>query len=63
MQDAEWPPFGKELITRLNTCSLFAILVLSRFGFQGGIWAQIAPVPGQSILVTFIPFCHMLLCI
>ena len=39
---AEWPPFGQELLTRLTICSLcilsisFVILVISRFGFDGG---------------------------
>ena len=35
---AEWPPFGKELLTRLTVSSLciltiFVILLISRFGF------------------------------
>ena len=38
---AEWPPFGKELPTRLTICylvfCLFVILVICRFGFEGGI--------------------------
>ena len=37
---AEWPPFGKELPTRLAMCShcILSIcnLVISRFGFEGG---------------------------
>ena len=36
---AEWPPFGKEQLT------LFVILVISRVGFEDGIWALIVPVP------------------
>ena len=32
----------------------FVILVISRFGFEGGIWVLIAPVCGHCILVTFI---------
>ena len=35
---AEWPPFGKELITRLAICFfflIFEILVISRLGFEG----------------------------
>ena len=36
---AEWPPFGKVLITRFAICFfiylLFEILVISRFGFKG----------------------------
>ena len=27
-------------------------LDISRFGFEGGIWVLIAPVPGHCILVT-----------
>ena len=32
----------------------FVILVISRFGFVGGIWVLIAQVPGHYILVTFV---------
>ena len=32
---------------------LFVILVISHFGFEGGIWVLIAPVPGHCLLVTF----------
>ena len=32
---------------------LFVILVISRYGFEGGIWVLITPVPGHCILVTF----------
>ena len=32
----------------------FVILVISSFGFKGGIWVLIAPVPGHCILVTHI---------
>ena len=52
---AEWPPFGKELLTRLTICSLCiltVILVISRFSFEGGIWVLIAPVSGHCLLVT-----------
>ena len=45
---AEWPPFRKELLTRLTICLLciltIVILVISRFGFECGIWVLIAPV-------------------
>ena len=30
------------------------ILVISRFGFEGGIWVSVAQVPGHCILVTFV---------
>ena len=32
----------------------FVILVISRFGFEGGIWVLIAPIPSHCILVSFI---------
>ena len=42
---AEWPTFGKELLTRLNICSLcilnFCIFVISSFGFESWIRVQI----------------------
>ena len=54
---AEWPPFGKELLTRLTICYLCVLTICnfsySRFGFEGGIRVLIAPVPGRCILVTF----------
>ena len=37
----------------VDKCSLFVILVVSRFGFDGGIWVLIAAVPGHCMLVTF----------
>ena len=57
---AEWSPIGKELLTRLTICSfcivsLFVILVISRFGFEGWIWVLIASTPGLFIqpCITF----------
>ena len=54
-------PLGKELLTRLTICSLcmltFVILIISRFGFERGIWVVIDPVPGHCILVTFKKTC------
>ena len=54
---AEWPPFGKELLTRLNICSLCILSICNSsyfpFGFEGGIWVLIAPVTGLCILVTY----------
>ena len=55
----EWPSFGKELPTRLTVCSLCilticVISIISRFGFEGGIWVLIALVPGHCIRVTFL---------
>ena len=53
---AEWPLFGKGLLTRLTICSLciFTIyLVISRFGFEGWIWVLIASVPGLCVLFYF----------
>ena len=52
---AEWPPFGKELPIRLTICAhciLTVILVISRFGFEGGICVLVASVPGHCILVS-----------
>ena len=47
-----WPPFGKELITRLTICSLCILTicnsVISLFSFEGGIWVLISPVPGHD---------------
>ena len=49
---AEWPPFGKELLTRLTICS-FCILTISNFScFEGWMWVLIASVPGLCILFT-----------
>ena len=56
---AVWPPFGRELLTRLTICSLcvltVVILSISRFDFEGGIC-----VPGHCILVTFCNMAHLL---
>ena len=49
---AELPRLGKELLTRLTICSV-CIFVISRFGFECGVWVLIAPVPSHSILITF----------
>ena len=55
---AEWPPFGKELLTRLTICYLciltIIILVISQFSFVGRIWNLIDSVSGLCILFTFI---------
>ena len=45
---AEWPSSGKDLLfTRLAICSLgilnVVVLVISRFGFESGIWVLLAP--------------------
>ena len=54
---AEWPSFGKELLTRFTICSLCTLTICSfnyfPFGFEGGIWVLIAPVPGHCIHFTF----------
>ena len=57
---AEWPPFGKYLLTRLTICSLcilttvFVIVVISQFGFEGWINVLIDSVPDRCIvLFTF----------
>ena len=52
---AEWPPFGKELLTRLTiSLCILTICNFSYFGFEGWIWVLIASVPGLCILLTFI---------
>ena len=54
---AEWPPFGKELSTRLTVCSLGTLtvcnLVFPRFGYVGVICVLIAAVPDHCILVVY----------
>ena len=60
---AEWPPFGKYLLTQLTICSLcffllFVILVISRFGFEGWIWVLIVSVPDLCICFTLISTLH-----
>ena len=54
----EWPPFGKELLTRLTICSLCMLTIcnFSYFPFCFGcrIWVLIASVPGHCCLVTFV---------
>ena len=55
---AEWPPSGKELPLGLPRVLIvfgqFVILVISSFGFEGGVWFVIAPVPVYGLLATFI---------
>ena len=54
---AEWPPYGKELLTRLIFCSHCILTICNfsfpRFDFQGGNWVLIAAVAGHCLLVTF----------
>ena len=54
---SEWPPFGKELLTRLTIRSFciltFCIFSCFQFWFLGGILVLIDPVTGHCILVTF----------
>ena len=45
-------PFGWPCV--LIVLCLFVILVISRFGFGGGVWFLNAPVPVHSLLGTFI---------
>ena len=55
---ADWPSFGKELLTRLTICSLCILticnFVIPHFGFEGWIWFLIASVSGLCILFTFL---------
>ena len=54
----EWPPFRKELPTRLTIDSLCILTICYfsyfSFGFEGGIWVLIDPFPGHCKLVTVI---------
>ena len=56
---AEWPPFWKELLTRLTVRSdcILTICNLSYFpfGFRGGVWVlkYLVPVPVHCLLVPF----------
>ena len=56
---AEWPSFGKELLTRLTMFSLCILTFCNfsyfqKFGFEGWIWVLIASVPGICLLFTSI---------
>ena len=60
---AEWPPFGKWLLTLQTICSLCVLtLVISRFGFEGWIWVLIASFPDICIHVLYIQFNYSYLC-
>ena len=54
---AEWPPFGKKLLTRLAICSLCVLPICSMscfpFCFWGWSWVLIASVPDLCILFYF----------
>ena len=52
---AEWPLFGKDLLTRLTICSL-CILTICKFSYfflRAVFWVLIALVPVNGICVTF----------
>ena len=50
---AEWPPFGKKLLSRFTLCILtISNFSYSRFGSESGIWVLIAPVSGHCIRVS-----------
>ena len=56
---AEWPPFGKEFLTRLTICSLCIVTICNfsyfPFCFEGWNWVLIASVPGITyFLQTYI---------
>ena len=48
---AEWPPFGKELLTWLNVCSLCILTIFPVLVSRAGVWVLIASNPGHRILV------------
>ena len=51
---AEWPLLGKSCSLGLpNVLSVFVILVISRFGFEGWILVLIASDPDLCILLGF----------
>ena len=57
---AQWPPFGKKLLTRLTICSICILTIcnISYFPFlvfEGWSWVLIASVPDFCILVTLLP--------
>ena len=57
--DAEWPPFGKSLPTRLAICShcLLSICIFSfnfHGGFESGSWFLIASVPVDCFSISLI---------
>ena len=54
-----WPPFGKELATRLTIFFTICNFSISRSGFEGRIWVLVALFPGHCILVTFL-ICNIL---
>ena len=53
---AEWPPFGKELLTRLTVYSLCIISICSfsyfPIWFEGRLWVVIALVPDHCLRFT-----------
>ena len=51
---ADWPPFGKELLTRLTICSLCILIILdiSCLGYDCWIWGLITSV--SSLCIHFI---------
>ena len=61
---AEWPPFGKELLTRLSICCLciltICIFSFFPFGVKGCIWVVTASGPGLCILLLLERLCNML---
>ena len=40
---------------------LFVILVISRYGIEGGVWFLVEPVPVHCLLVTFIQYQNTIL--
>ena len=53
---AEWPPFGKELLTPSTVCSpcILTVCNFSCFPFWGRNFVLFSPVPGHYIFVTFV---------
>ena len=55
--NAEWPPFGKALLTKKTICSLCILTICSLgyfpFWFWGWVWVLVAWFPGLCIRFTF----------
>ena len=53
----EWSSFGKELLTRLTTCSLCTLTICYfsyfPFWFESWIWVLIVSFPDHCLLLTF----------
>ena len=51
---AEWPSFGKKLLTWLTICCICIFTI--RFGSEDGIWVLNAPCPGHYCILMSLIF-------